>query len=105
VALGIGDLAEVLFADAFSWDRIHLPKYQPPLTERPWLVFCSPPYDFYVDRQADMLALLERLIAAAPASSQFIVEADERFDFTLLPRNGEWDVRTYPPAVVGQLVC
>jgi hypothetical protein len=33
-----------------------------------------------------------------------IVEADERFDFTLL-KTGEgeaaWDVRSYPPAVVG----
>jgi 16S rRNA (guanine966-N2)-methyltransferase len=103
-ALGIAEQAEVLFADAFTWDRIHLPKRQAALSERPWLVFCSPPYDFYVERQADMLALIERLISAAPTDSRFIVEADERFDFGQLPRAAEWDVRTYPPAVVGLLV-
>ena len=43
-----------------------------------------------------------------PAGSIMIVEADERFDFELLPgkvaveRHDEgWDVRTYSPAVVG----
>lgn len=100
-ALGIADKAAVLFADAFSWDRIHLPKR--PIPE-PWLVFCSPPYDFYIERQAEMLGLIERLLAAAPASSRFVVEADERFDFQSLPRASEWDVRAYPPAVVGLLV-
>jgi hypothetical protein len=35
----------------------------------------------------------------APQDSLFVVESDERFDFELVP--GEWDVRTYSPAVVG----
>jgi 16S rRNA (guanine966-N2)-methyltransferase len=65
----------------------------------PWLVFCSPPYAFFVDRQAEMLELIEAVRERAPEDSLFVVETDERFDFELLP--GEWDVRTYAPAVVG----
>jgi 16S rRNA (guanine966-N2)-methyltransferase len=76
----------------------------PPSAFRPWLVFCSPPYDFFVDRQAEMLELIVTVMQAAPAGSILVVEADERFDFALLP-TGEvgqaWDVRPYPPAIVG----
>ena len=95
-ALGVSDRVLVLFGDAFTWGIRN-----PPPADQPWLVFCSPPYEFYVARQSEMLALIERLVAAAPAGSQFVVEADERFDFTLLPRAAAWDVREYPPAVVG----
>ena len=41
------------------------------------------------------------MIAAAPKKSVFVVEADDRFDFNLLPQPENWDVRAYPPAVVG----
>jgi hypothetical protein len=68
---------------------------------RPWLVFCSPPYAFYVERNEDMLELLGGLLRAAPAESIFVVEADDRFDFQTLPEPTTWDVRSYPPAVVG----
>jgi 16S rRNA (guanine966-N2)-methyltransferase len=96
VSLGISEQVEVVFADAFTWGIRN-----PPQTDRPWLVFCSPPYDFYVDRLSQMLALIERLHAAAPPGSRFVVEADERFDFTLLPQPHAWGVRKYAPAVVG----
>jgi 16S rRNA (guanine966-N2)-methyltransferase len=98
-ALGISEQVEALFADAFTWGIRN-----PPTSDRPWLVFCSPPYEFYVARQAEMLALIERLLTAAPADSQFVVEADERFDFGLLPTAAAWDVRKYPPAVVAILM-
>ena len=67
----------------------------------PWAVFCSPPYDFYVERNDEMLDLLSGLIQAAPDGSVFVVEADVRFDFGQLPDYSKWDVRSYPPAVVG----
>ena len=79
-----------------------------PKSEIPWLVFCSPPYAFYVDRIDEMLALVDRVADEAPAGSIMVVEADERFDFNRLPggpigerRTDPWQVRTYPPAVVG----
>ena len=48
-----------------------------------------------------MLALLSRLIQAAPAASLFVVEADDQFEFNSLPNPPQWEVRHYPPAVVG----
>ena len=68
--------------------------------DEPWLVFCSPPFAFYVERQAEMLTLIGTLFEQAPPKSVFVVEADEQFDMGLLPLAAEWDVRPYPPAVV-----
>lgn len=95
-ALGIGDAVEVVGANTFLWFRRHAD-----LGTMPWAVFCSPPYDFYVDRAEEMLELLGGLVATAPLESIFVVEADERFDFNRLPAAELWDVRPYPPAVVG----
>jgi len=79
-----------------------LPALRPhDLGEEPWLVFCSPPYDFYVERAEAMLELLDRLIRTSPQGSVFAVEADRRFDFRRLADPDVWDLRTYPPAVVG----
>lgn len=68
----------------------------------PWLVFCSPPYDFFVDREGETLELLQILRDRAPKGSIFVIESDDRFDFDLL----EADIppkkrRSYPPAEVG----
>jgi 16S rRNA (guanine(966)-N(2))-methyltransferase RsmD len=87
---------EIVTANTFLWA-----KQLPDLGTMPWVVFCSPPYEFYVERNSDMLELLNHLIQAAPAESLFAVEADERFDFGLLPHHEEWDIRQYPPAVLG----
>ncbi|MEX2172805.1 MAG: RsmD family RNA methyltransferase [Pirellulaceae bacterium] len=97
-SIGIGELVQVQFGDAFTWG-----KRNPPQIAERWLVFCSPPYEFYVSRQEEMLKLIGRLLAAAPEYSVFVVEADERFDFALLPHVSAWDVRTYHPASVGIL--
>ncbi len=95
-SLGILERCQVLPANVLLWV-----KRLPPLSERAWVVFCSPPWDFFVERTEAVMALVERLMEAAPAGSLFAVEADARFDFGQLPRANEWDVRTYPPAVVG----
>lgn len=73
----------------------------------PWLVFCSPPYDFFVERQEETLGLIAGVMEHCPPDSIVVTESDERFDSTLLPTGEqyqgvkEWDVRTYSPAVVG----
>jgi 16S rRNA (guanine966-N2)-methyltransferase len=72
-----------------------------PTCDNPWVVFCSPPYDFYVERIGEILELIAGLTEAAPAGSVFVVEADARFDFGRLLDPQAWDVRSYPPAVVG----
>jgi len=94
--LGVESVVEIVTADVFVWL-----KRGPELGETPWLVFCSPPYDFYVERTDAMLELLTRLIEAAPNGSLFAVESDRRFDWDLLQGADLWDVRTYAPAVVG----
>ena len=124
-SLGVNDQATLLTTSAFLWSRRDLPKWEVgsgkgeeltidhspfplPPSALPWLVFCSPPYAFYVERSRDMLELIGAVLDHAPAESIMVVEADERFDFELLPGNVAierhdegWDVRTYPPAVVG----
>ncbi len=93
--LGVEAEVEVVVANSFLWFR-----RRPKLGLEPWLVFSSPPYDFYVDRGAEMLGLLGGLMAAAPPTSLFVVECDHRFDLTQLPHAEAWRVRSYPPAVV-----
>jgi 16S rRNA (guanine966-N2)-methyltransferase len=77
------------------------PNALPTVFDKPWAVFCSPPYDFYVERVDEMLELIAGLIQAAPGGSIFVVEADARFDFARLGDPQTWNVRSYPPAVVG----
>ena len=96
--LEIESRVEIVTANVFIWH-----KRGPKLPETPWAVFCSPPYEFYVSRTEEMLDLIGGLIEEAPAESLFVVEADDRFDFSLLPQADQWNVRTYSPATVGIL--
>ena len=98
-ALGVDETAHVVTASAFVWQQ-----RRPELGTLPWVVFCSPPYDFYVERAEEMLRLIGGLMESAPPQSIFVVESDGRFDFGLLPEAEAWDVRSYPPAVVGMYV-
>ncbi|MEM9186376.1 MAG: RsmD family RNA methyltransferase [Planctomycetota bacterium] len=104
-AVGAEPLAEVLVTSAFLWGKRDLPGFT---AQPPWLVFISPPYAFFAEREVEMLALIRAFEQQAPAESLIVVEADERFDFGNLPggvRSGRhgagWDVREYAPAVVG----
>ena len=118
--LGLGDQTQLLVTSAFLWGKrdlaggaapaapVQSSGFSPPPNDVPWLVFCSPPYAFFVDRCDDMLDLVSRLTDRAPAGTIILVEADERFDFGLFPEGvaqerGDpgWQVRTYAPAVVG----
>ena len=94
--LGVEDKANIIAADAFYWVRHEWE----PRTDS-WLVLCSPPYSFFVERREEMLSLIHTIIESVPGRSIIVAESDERFDFGQLPRPDEWDVRHYPPAVVG----
>jgi 16S rRNA (guanine966-N2)-methyltransferase len=103
--LDVADRSTLLITSAFLWAKRDLvsPEFAPP-ADIPWLVFCSPPYSFYTEKQPEMLDLIHRIQQHAPAESIVIVEADEQFDFSTLARDspGErWNIRAYPPAVVG----
>jgi 16S rRNA (guanine966-N2)-methyltransferase len=96
LTLGVESRTEIVPGNVFIWAKRHSD-----LGVAGWLVFCSPPYDFYISRTNDMLELLGELLQSAPKKSIFLVEADERFDFALLPDQKAWDIRTYQPAVIG----
>jgi 16S rRNA (guanine966-N2)-methyltransferase len=95
-ALGVLESVDIVTGNTFIWARRGLPG-----GDVPWTVFCSPPYQFYVDRMPEMLELIGGLLQAAPDGSAFVVEADERLDFQQLPDKTAWDVRLYAPAAVG----
>jgi 16S rRNA (guanine966-N2)-methyltransferase len=96
--LGLAERCRVEPGDAFLWTRRHA---QP--DGLPWLVFCSPPYAFYEEREAEMLELIGTLLERALPGSLLVVESDDRFDLAHLPEASRWDVRHYPPAVVSIL--
>jgi 16S rRNA (guanine966-N2)-methyltransferase len=96
--LGLNEQIAVVSGDAFIWAKRPTVPHHPP-----WLVFVCPPYDFFVNRTSEILCLLDDLLGAAPAESVFALESDERFDLSLLPDAGSWDIRRYPPAVIAIL--
>jgi len=96
--LGLQEQAIVVPGDAFVWGK----RWDPDRPD-PWLVFCCPPYEFFIARAGDMLSLCQEMIERAPLGSLVVVESDARFDTQQLPRADQWDVRQYPPAVVSIL--
>ena len=100
-ALGVEGAATLLMTSAFLWGKRDATGAGIQDSALPWLVFCSPPYAFYVDRSEEMIELIRSVMDAAPPGSILVVESDERFDFGQLPSDLPWDVRTYAPAVVG----
>jgi len=106
--LGVEDRATLLITSAFLWAKRDLAAAgDAAFSGQPWLIFCSPPYAFFHERQSDMIDLVSRIKNRAPPGSILVVEADEAFDFALLRNTGEavddaaLDLRAYPPAVVG----
>ena len=96
--LNVEERVKILTGDTFFCLR-----NPPEVGSKAWVVFCSPPYDFFVDRCDDMIDLLARLIDWAPPESLFAVETDQRFDFARLPQASNWDVRSNRPAQIGIL--
>ncbi len=86
---------EVVVGSAFLWQ----PGDELPSNAR-WIVFCSPPWEFFHARTDEMLKLIGKLVGRCPPGSVLAVEADDRFDLALLPEPQRWDIRPYPPAVM-----
>lgn len=104
-ALELENRTQLLVTSAFLWGKRDLPNVE---SQLPWLVFCSPPYAFYHERQQEMIDLIAAILHHAPKESIMVVEADVAFKYELLPgpvaetrRDEGWQVRSYPPAVIG----
>ena len=103
--LGLVDRSTIIQGDVLLW-----PRRMPELSfERPWIVFVSPPWSFFHTRINEINALLETLVAIAPATSRLVVESDDQMAVEALPvRFGvhqseeAWDSRSMPPAVLHQ---
>jgi 16S rRNA (guanine966-N2)-methyltransferase len=107
-SLDVEGRAQLLITSAFLWaKRDLLAADSAPPSDKPWLVFCSPPYAFYRDRIDEMRDLVQRIQQHAPSSSILIVEAEEPFDFQALCESGvtqsplQWNIRAYRPAIIG----
>ena len=97
-SLNLLPICNLYKTDAFFWVKNEVDH---PTKEFPWIVFCSPPYDYYVSRNEEMLEMLSRLVDLAPVGSMFVIEADQRFDMTQLPCVPRQNrIRVYSPAVI-----
>jgi 16S rRNA (guanine966-N2)-methyltransferase len=106
--LGVEDRSTLLVTSAFLWAKRDLLIAAKDLQGNlPWLVFCSPPYAFFTQRQLEMLELIHSIQNLAPPDSTLVVEADEHFDFGLLACESaggdisDWNFRAYPPTMIG----
>ncbi|MDR2706057.1 MAG: RsmD family RNA methyltransferase [Planctomycetaceae bacterium] len=98
-SLGLLTICDIRKTDAFFWAKNR--EEHPPANKNRWLVFCSPPYDFYVHRQTEILEMLQHLFDSAPIDSLFVIESDNRFNFDLLPvKPLPNKVKSYPPAEI-----
>lgn len=100
--LQVADQTTLVTSDTFFWSRKFLAAVED-APKLPWVVFCSPPYDLFVERTDELMTVLSGLMAAAPPDSLFVVESDERFDTALLPQAEHWKVRYYSPALISVL--
>ncbi|MDR0391991.1 MAG: RsmD family RNA methyltransferase [Planctomycetaceae bacterium] len=97
-SLNLMGICQLCKTDAFFWAKnreVH------PNDDILWLVFCSPPYLFYVEREGEVLEMLGNLIESAPVGSVFVIESDNRFNFDHLPIKPHPNkIRSYPPAEI-----
>jgi len=99
-SLGVTDRVDVRTGDVLLWAK-RLPDAPAPLpTTAPWIVFISPPWEFFTSRRDEVMGLVAALERAAPAGSTIVVEADAAFDPEALPGPAAWDTRPIPPAVL-----
>ncbi|MDR2116343.1 MAG: RsmD family RNA methyltransferase [Planctomycetaceae bacterium] len=110
-SLGLLNVCDLRKTDAFFWakNQEEHPHTNNTCTDnmftdtnkRSWLVFCSPPYDFYVNRQTEILEMLQHLLDSAPTGSLFVIESDNRFNFDILPvKPLPNKIKSYPPAEI-----
>ena len=93
--LKIEDRIDIFSGDTFLWVQREMKE-----VVEPTVIFCCPPYDFYLERWQQLSAMIDGILALVPSGSLMLVESDERFETTQLPDAIEWDVRAYPPAVL-----
>lgn len=112
--LGISDQVTVLDLDVLRWSRSlgeglgvlagrlgqPGPVAEVDLSQKPWVVFCCPPYAMWESQGDELRQMLEAWTSAAPKGSLFAVELEHKTDLSFLPTTASWEVRLYAPAQV-----
>lgn len=96
--LAVAEHCDIRAGDVLLWPR-RMPELPRDL---PWIVFVSPPWEFFAaghPRRDDLLALIDAMVQAAPPGSVVAVESDAAFESADLPA-GPWETRAIPPAVL-----
>ncbi len=97
--LDVQDRATIISADTFFWVR-RFTSDEANRPDCPWMVFCCPPYDYFVDRLPETLEMIRSLMSRAPRHSLLAVESDNRFDPGQLPQAERWRVKQYATAQI-----
>lgn len=120
--LGINEQTRVLHEDSFRWGQnlrenwgqlgplfqanpasestLRTENSEPWPTDRPWVVFCCPPYAMWETQGEALKSLVQQWWQAAPENSLFAVELETETPISWLPEGIEWDIRNYQPAKV-----
>lgn len=96
--LKLQERVTVASQDVFQWWRQRC-RGGAPLADQPHWVFCCPPYRLLEDEPEAIDRLIGEIWQNLPSNSWFVLEADRNFSLDRLP-TANWDVRSYPPAVV-----
>lgn len=68
--------------------------------DRPWVVFCCPPYSMWETQGDALKSLIQQWWQAAPEDSLFAVELETETPVSWLPEEIDWDIRNYQPAKI-----
>ena len=93
--LGVAARVNVVPGDVFLAGEAILP----PL-DAAWIVFCCPPYALFDEQGNDLEELMQKLIAAAPRDSRFVIESEQRYSPRTALSDATWSSYAYPPAYI-----
>ncbi len=94
--LEVTDRCDIRPGDVLNWAK----RWPELPTDVPWVVFVSPPWSMFTDRESDLMALIAAAMTSAPPGSTVVVESDTTFDATKLSHPDAWESRAVPPAVL-----
>jgi 16S rRNA (guanine(966)-N(2))-methyltransferase RsmD len=88
-AFGVGGAAAIARSDVYRWaERWDAPP-------EPVVVFLSPPFADFSQRNDDLLAVVGQLQQRAAPGSVLVLQAERGADLDRLPDRGRWDERQY----------
>ena len=102
-ALGVENCIVVEGSDSFFWVRRAEKSTPNGFGPELPVVFVCPPYALYRSQAEDMRELVASMRRLCGDRGILVVEADSAEPFAAWSDEMIWDVRTYPPAVVGIL--